>query len=624
MTSSLSLPLAAVVATCSLVAAQTFTEVGPASGITLLNDATQFGTGQTVADFDGDGDLDIVAPDQAGLPIRYYRNDGGMTFTDLTATANLGVGPTIHGVTSADVDNDGDQDVFVCCWDAPDMLFINDGTGVFSEQAAARGLGTTSRKFFASFGDFDRDGWLDLYIGNRTDVACQLPNCAAHNMLFRNTGNGYFVDVTATYGVEGDDMTFAGAFIDFDDDGWPDITTANDKGGPANPNSLWQNNGGSAFTEVATAVNAGAWVDGMGLDYADAFNDGGWDIYCSDSAPDHLFLVWDAVAGQYVQSQATYGVEGLATGWAVNFSDFDNDGWQDLYVVHIGAPNRMYINAAQPAAAQAPWTDVATGTVANPPGATSKQQYTALLADFDNDGDIDVFQRLVTPLGLGFTLQRNDLTGTNWIKLELEGVASNRDGQGASVRVRTGTTNQRQQRRSGTGFVSTSDPRLHFGLGAATIVDEIEIRWPSGQVQRMFDVPANQILRVVEPSFGPSAPPTLGTTVPLELVAGADAGADYAIVLAFAESPATLLPDGTMLPIAVDPLTALVLQPGNQVLSGATGTVGPNGTATASFVLPPMPVLAGITVYATAVTVDPVHAPAVRNAFPSARAITFQ
>jgi hypothetical protein len=602
--------------------AQTFTDVTASSGLALPGDVTLFGTGMCVADFDGDGDLDLVTADRPNFSMRFWRNDGNLQFSD--RTGSVGFPPTmpvVHGLTPADVDNDGDQDLFVCCWYAPPMLFINDGSARFTEDATNRGLLSSTSKFVAAFGDYDRDGWLDMYVGNRATPPTT-PSAEVANELFRNTGGGSFTDVSLASGTAVSGLTFAATFMDYNEDLWPDIAVANDKGSSFSPNSMFRNDGNGSFTSIGPAINADIPIDGMGIDFVDAFNDGGWDIYCSDIPPDHLFLVWNPTSNRYVEAQATYGVASGDVGWAVNFADFDNDGWQDLYVVQLGAANALYKNPGAPAAAQVAWPDVATGAVADAVGNPGIDQFTALIADLDNDGDLDIVQRHVAGASAGITIQRNDTTGSNWLKFQLEGVVSNRDGLGAEIRVLANGVQQRQAHRSAVGFQCSSDPRPHFGLGAATVADRVEVIWPSGRRQVLRQVASNQLLQLREPHLSVGTSPTVGTSCPIDLDIQGAGGTGYVVALAFAPGSTTI--GSYDLPLANDALLSASLSPNNGFLTNSIGVMPASGQVSATLAIPASPSLIGASVYAHAVTVDPAGSPLLRSSFPEPLAITFQ
>ena len=417
--------------------AQQFTKQTAPLGITTVPHADMItGSGLCVADFDGDGDIDAFIPSPAGGPFNLLRNDGGMQFTDVSATSGLGVCADVRCCVAADIDNDGDQDVAIGNDDDFFRLFVNQGNMTFTEESWTRGLFVDDVVFGATFGDYDNDGWLDLYLTIRTDMVVGLPDA---NRLYRNTGNGMFVDTTATAGVGSMRPTLVSTWMDYDEDGWVDLLLCNDKGLSFGPNELYRNNGDGTFTDVSVQTGTNIAVDGMGVDFTDVFCDGGVDFYVTDLPITHLFQVWDPTTNAYLSVAPTYGVMGGAVGWACHWLDYDNDGWQDLHVVQHSFANRLYRNPQQPAAAQVPWTDEAPALGI----ALNTFQYNNVMADFDDDGRVDILDRfnvgfpsLMAPEGTA--LYRNEVVGGNWIKFDPEGRVSNRDGFGTRIVVETG------------------------------------------------------------------------------------------------------------------------------------------------------------------------------------------
>lgn len=555
-----------------------------------------YGSGQAILDLDSDGDMDVVVAPTAGFPIRLFRNDGGMSFTDISAGSGLGFHWMPHAVEAADVDNDGDPDIYIGGAGLPGRLYINNGAGVFTEEAVARGLVHSDDNYSASFGDFDRDGWLDLYLGNR--LAGALP---APNRLYRNTGNGNFVDVTATAGCAGFSLTLACAFFDYNEDGWPDLLEVSEKG-VLIPNEIYRNNGNGTFTPVAATIGASIAVNGMGVDFADVFNDGGLDFYCTDAPPDHLFQVWDAAQLSYTVATATYGVQGGETGWGCNFFDYNNDGWQDLYVVHEAAPNRLFENPGTPANSLVPWQDKAAAMGCAQP----YSQFMVSIGDFDDDGRLDLLQRFHTGYQApnGLILYRNECPPKNWLKFRTRGRLSNRDGIGTRIEVHTGSMVQCQYVRSGCGFLGGSDPRPHFGLNTAAVADLVKVTWPSGQLQHLTNVPANQIIDLVEPIITSTGPAPVGGTSTVTASIPGDEGRPYLLVLSLSANNGIPLGNGNILPIDFDALTQITLDPANPIFVGSVGIVDAAGNATATLNVPPLPFLSGFQVFSSGLTLD--------------------
>lgn len=612
--------IVAVAAACAGLPAQGFTDLTATSGLQNLGLAiAENGNGMACGDFDGDGDMDVVLPQNDGQPLLYFRNRGNGVFDDLTANAGLGTARTIHGFAVGDIDNDGDQDLYACHWNAPPLLFVNAGNGTFTEEGAARGLRHLAANYSASLGDYDRDGWLDLYLGNH--------GMGEANILYRNTGSGHFVDRTAASRTAGIGATFASAFFDYNEDGWPDIAIANDWGHLFGGNEIYENQGNGTFVPVGLGVAANLIMHGMSFDYADVFNDGGVDYFVTDTPVDHLFQRWDPAAARFRNDTWNLGLFGAHTGWAANFVDYDNDGWQDLHVVHSDGPNHFYRNPAAPPLPSVPWTNEAAALGV----AHGFSQYTALTVDFDNDGGVDLLYRYALQANMaqppfGSAVLRNDVPRGHWLAISLVGTASNRDGIGARVDVTAtpGGMTQRQWRRSGVGFQASSDPRLHFGLGSHATVAEVTVHWPSGHVQRLEQVPADQFLIITEPSLTARAQPAVGATTQLDLHVQGDHGRPYAMVLALSDQPATVLPGGDRLPLAWDFLSDASIASGNAVLPNSSGLLDGAGRASSPLAIPGLPALRGLRVFATAVTFDQGGSTALRSVFPRAMSWTTQ
>ncbi|MFN3243633.1 MAG: CRTAC1 family protein [Planctomycetota bacterium] len=602
---------------------QQFTKQSAPLGISTVPHATMGnGSGLCAADFDGDGDIDALVPSPVGGSFFLFRNDGGMQFTDVSAASGLGICNEVRCCVAADIDNDGDQDLLIGNDDANTQLFVNQGGMTFTEQAQMRGILVDDRVYGATFGDYDNDGWLDLYLSVRTDATTGQPDA---NRLFHNQGGGWFFDTTAIAGVGSARPTLVSAWMDYNEDGWVDLILCNDKGLTFGPNELYENNGDGTFTDVSVQTGTNIAVDGMGVDFTDVFCDGGVDFYVTDLPIDHLFQLWDPNTNAYLNATYTYGLQGGAVGWACNWLDYDNDGWQDLHVVQNGWFNLLYRNPRQPAAAQVPWTDVAPTLGLD----HDTFQFTNVMADFDDDGRIDILERFSTGFPTlmapeGTAVYRNEVVGGNWIKFAAEGRVSNRNGFGTRVVVETGSHVQRQWVRNGVGYQSSSDPRLNFGLGQATQADLVTVRWPSGQVQYLHDVPANQIVDLVEPELTVGGPVVMGQTTTLDVSIPGDQGLLYLMMLSFSDNPVTPLPDNKFLPLWFDGLCSLTLSVGNQLLPNSVGVLDANGAGSSPLFMPVVPGLPGTTLYATAVTLDIPRFSFVRTVFPKALPITVQ
>ena len=616
---SVSVVFICLLAVAGRATAQGFVDVAGARGLSIMGASTftNMDRGVCWGDFDGDGDQDLVATGVPTQPILYFRNVGGGSFVDATGGAGLGWTTWARACAAADVDNDGDLDLYVTHTWAPNQLFVNDGTGVFTEQGALAGVDDSDNGFAATFGDFDRDGWVDLYLGNHSTFQ----GVPQTNVLYRNDGDGTFTNVTASAGVaDPGGPTFAAAWHDYDEDGWPDLFVANDWHAIAgfSKNTTYRNNGDGTFTNVGSQIHTDLGIQSMGIDYADVFNDGGWDIYVSNLESGHVFHEWDPGQQLYVERAQALGIQANQLGWAVHFFDYDNDGWQDLYANHsenLGAPgvNTLFRNPGP----GTPWSDVAGAVGLDAPG----RYFTSAIADIDDDGRMDILQlRNAGPARLFL----NQVAAGNWIKLELVGTVSNRSAIGAVAAVTVGGVVRRQTVRTGTGFMSGSDLRLNFGLGAATAAERVDVRWPSGQIQTLVNVPSNQVLTIREPALSLDAPAATGTAPNLILGSSGDAGLPYLIALALTSSPGIPLGDGRIVPLTPDALTWYALAPGNPTVPAPHGILDGQGSGVCPLVIPPYPALGGASIFASAITLDPAASAGIRNVISPATRITFQ
>ncbi len=569
-----------------------------------------FYSGAAWRDFDGDGDMDLFAVTHGTGDITLWSNDGTGVFSATVVLPGSGAPRPDHGVAAADFDNDGDQDVFVAQGEgAANLLFVNQGGGVFVEEAAQRGLTDLVNTECASWGDYDRDGWLDLYLGSMYTPT----SGAAPRILYHNNGDGTFTDVTLAAGVANPGLALAQLFFDLDQDGWPDIVYGNDRGETALPPAgVLHNNGDGTFTEIGPAIGADALVDCMGVTVGDLENDGDWDVYITNSNAGDVLLRWDAPS-QSFEFQGTWPAVansmGLAPfangwdGWNAKFLDYDNDGWIDLLVQSSATSNRLFRGQGTLPFIETTWTD-GVG-LALPPS------FAGAVVDYDDDGQLDVW------LGNWFTsgqLIRNQGTTNNWLTLDLQGTVSNRDAIGAQVKFISSSGTRLRQVTSGEGFLCESDRRVHVGLGTDALVTRIEIRWPSGTVQYLHNVAANQFLTVTEPDFDAVGPLSPGTLTSFNLDLAPDAGLVFATWLGTTTGPPIVLADGRRIRIAAgDPLAVFSTTAGNLLWSGFLGTLSAGGTGASTLGLPNLPYLTGAAFHAHAITLDATYPSGVRT-----------
>jgi hypothetical protein len=503
------------------------------------------GSGAAAFDFDNDGWPDIFLVNGSrleGFPkgqeptSHLYHNNRDGTFSDVTQKAGVGLVGWGQGVCAGDYDNDGFVDLFVTFW-GHDVLLHNNGNGTFTDVTRKAGLWHDDVRWSTgcTFVDYDRDGKLDLFIAHYVDfdlahtsepgstATCVWKGISVmcgprglkgtHSELYHNNGDGTFTDVSQSSGVAKTDAYYCFTVLtgDFDNDGWPDIYVTCD----STPNMLFHNNHNGTFTE--TAVEAGvAFNDGgreqagMGADAVDYDGDGWLDIVKTNFSDDTATLYHNNHDGTFsdVSSAAGLGKNSQFLGWGTLFLDIDNDGWPDIFMANghvypeVDGKNLnntfrerklLYWNEHN-----GRFRDISLD--AGPGITTPFNSHGVAAADFNNDGGVEILVNnshdrpsLLKNLG-----ERNSGDQGNWILLKLEGTKSNRDAIGARVTVHVGDHQQTQEVRSGGGYISQSDFRLHFGLGKAGKADAVEIHWPSGVVQRFENITANQIVRIRE------------------------------------------------------------------------------------------------------------------------------
>ena len=497
--------------------------------------------GVALFDYNNDGLLDIYFTNGALLPTldksaprfhnRLYRNNGNGTFTDVTAEAGIQGAHYSIGVAAADYDNDGYQDLFVAGANGF-QLFHNNGNGTFIDVTDKAGLRRVHPKlatlFSAAAGwfDYDNDGFLDLIVINylkwspETDVTCMNRGVSAYcnpnsyegapNLLFHNNGDGTFTDVTESSGL----MKHIGkgmgvAFADYDGDGFVDVFVSND----TLRNYLFHNNGDGTFTEVGVLSGVsyneeGKSVAGMGADFRDIDNDGRPDIFETDMFGDSFLLFRNLGKGFFddisLSSRITSASMKL-TGWGTGIYDFDNDGWKDIFTSNSAILDNSDLLDHLPFKLQNSLfrnnRDLTFSNVSGQAGEGFRSRAAhrgAAFGDIDNDGRIDI---VVNCLNDKPELLMNRTPGNrNWVLLDLVGTRSNRDGLGARVSVTSASGTQHNHATTSVGYGSSSDRRVHFGLGADSKIDKIDILWPSGIHQTLGVTAVNQILKVHEPS----------------------------------------------------------------------------------------------------------------------------
>jgi hypothetical protein len=504
----------------------------------------EIGQGCALFDMDGDGDLDAFLVDASGLlppatldgdwtsdgsgQCRLYENDGSGRFRDVTEGSGAGLRVFGQGVTAADPDGDGDLDLYVTCW-GRNRLLRNEGGGRFTDVPDAAGAGDERWSVGSCFFDADADGDLDLYVGNYLAMArARDPDCwnkvdcpwfdlvaacgpkgmvPEPDSLFLNQGDGTFRDASGESGIRAVEPRYALGVVafDFDSDGDQDVYVANDSRG----NYLFENDGSGRFTEIADLAGcalsaAGLQQAGMGIACGDWDGDLDLDLHLTNFSHDDNTLYRNDGRGGFLDVTTRHGfgtIAFLALGWGTEFVDFDLDGALDLFVanghVHVQAdrraPELSYRQQCRVYRNVDGLLGDATGEAG--PGLARRSSFRgAAFGDVDGDGDEDVLVAAQNEPPALF-VNHSPTVDCHRLVLELEQPGMNRFAIGARVVARVGGRSLLRTVRAGGSFSSSSGAALHFGLGAAAVVDRLEVTWPDGEVQAVESVAADRKLR---------------------------------------------------------------------------------------------------------------------------------
>jgi hypothetical protein len=495
--------------------------------------------GIAVFDYDNDGWMDIFLVDGSTLedvkankchPSKLYHNNHDGTFTDVTAKSGIKHCGWGFGVAVGDYDNDGKDDLYITYLDGA-VLYRNNGDGTFTDVTAKAGVGNAGNWGTSpAFGDYDNDGYLDLYVANYVDLDInhlpefgQGPFCqyrsipvscgprglkGGRDRLYHNNGDGTFTDVTEKLNIDPGSYYGLGVmWLDYDLDGCLDLYVADD----STPSLLYRGDCKGGFTEVGAQAGVAYSSDGreqagMGIDSADYDNDGWPDIAKANFSDDTNNLFHNDHDGEFTDlaGPSNFGPISLPfLGFGLKFLDFDNDGWPDIFVAngHVNPQVDQHSFGVTYAERPLLFRNLKNGKfeeIGARAGAPMSRRYEArgaATADFFNDGKQDL---LVSVLDASPLLLRNRSQSGHWLRIKTIGVRSNRDGFGARVQIKAGGLTQTAEVRANSSFESASDPRLHFGLGSATKVDSIEVHWPSGVVDRTGPFAADQELTIEE------------------------------------------------------------------------------------------------------------------------------
>ena len=521
----------------------TFTDVTAAAGITFVHTNGAFGkkylpetlgSGCAFVDVDGDGWQDIFFVNSKAWPGRsgaasypaLYRNNHDGTFTDVTRASGLAVEMYGLGVSAADYDNDGRIDIYVTALDA-NHLFHNIGGGKFVDVTRAAGVADGGFSTSAAWLDYDKDGRLDLFVGHyvewspQKDLFCTIDGThksyctpesytGASPTLFRNRGDGTFENVTARAGLKDPASKALGvAVFDFDSDGWPDLFVAND----TQPNRLYRNQRNGTFADVAVSAGvafneAGVARAGMGADAADYDRSGRDSLIIGNFSNEMMGLYHNEGNGLFIDEAAVAGIGRpslLTLTFGCFFFDYDLDGWLDIFAANGHVADDIQAVQKTVTYAQPPhlFRNVGRGRFEDASRQAGRPLQEAIVArgaaygDYDNDGDLDL---LIATNGGRARLLRNDGGNANhFLTVRTIGTTSNRDGLGAriTVKVSGGVTLSRTVK-SGSSYLSQSQLPVTFGLGSASIVERVDVEWPSGRKDALSNVRTNQTITIQE------------------------------------------------------------------------------------------------------------------------------
>jgi len=490
------------------------------------------GSGVAFFDYNNDGYLDIYFVNGASLPLEkspiqatnaLYRNNWDGTFTDVTKEA--GVGDTGYGVGCAvgDYNNDGYPDLYITNY-GTNVLYKNNGDGTFTDVTKAAGVGDTRWGASCAFADYDNDSDLDLFIANYLDFKieyyepCSIGSIMTYcdprayyplrDTLYRNNGDGTFADVTKSVGINFVGRGLGVVWGDYDNDGDVDLYVAND----TDKNVLYQNNGDGTFTDVSLLAGVGynengVPENGMGTNWGDYDNDGYFDLIVTNFSEQINTLYHNDGNGFFTDVSYISGIGEESfpfLSWSTHFFDYDNDGYRDIFVAngHLHDNVHQFSDVTTYAQKNHLFRNNRNGTfsdISEKSGqgmSLKKVSRGAALGDYDNDGDIDI---VITNSNQPPDLLRNDGGNkNNWLMIKTVGTKSNRSGIGARIKILSQGKMQSDEVRSGSGYLSQNDLRVFFGLGKNAKVELVEIHWPSGIVQKIEDVKANQLLIVTE------------------------------------------------------------------------------------------------------------------------------
>jgi len=475
---------------------QPFTEVAVSRGLSYvmqnhIGSYGWFGFGTGFADLDGDGDEDVIVIGNTAGTVGLFENDGTGNFTNRSAGSGMPIMSEGSGFSAADYDGDGLIDVYLSSIGPGNRLMRNLGNFTFQDVTTAAGVTDGGVGKDSSWGDYNNDGWLDLYLANYSNSTNVItPGADAPNRLWRNNGDGTFTEVGAQLGVDDLGQGFGAVWSDYDRDGDIDLYLSNDNRppGPYLPNQLWRNDGG-VFVNVSAESGADVQLFSMGIAVGDFDRNGYTDYYFTNlpGGPKGCFpdntLMLNHGDGTFIENGVAAGIQNPKTSWGALFWDFDNDTDLDLYVNNMWESNTFYVDFTG-------WPLIELGQFCGVQS-TSNVSFCSSMADVDRDGDLDI---LLNDMDINVQLfLNNEGTLRNWIRFRMLGPYPNRYAIGGNVSLTNGGLEQFQEvYASGHGFLGQNEYTLHFGLDDDSVAEQIVARWPGGSPTRtLTNYPAN-------------------------------------------------------------------------------------------------------------------------------------
>jgi len=457
-------------------------------GINYSPATPYLGSGVSFADFDNDGWDDLSFASGNGQNLRFYKNNNGIF---VLVSLNIGViNYETKQINWIDIDNDGDKDLFITSATSGNKIFENLGGFNFNDITASSGFPVQNiYTNGATWGDFDNDGYIDVFLSNKGATS----DIIIPNYLYKNNGNGTFTDVSNSAGIDANShQTFCAVFLDINNDGWPDIYTSTDKA--YNLNQLYKNNGDGTFEEIGLPSGTNLAFNAMSTTVGDYNNDGFIDIYVTNGG-DTALLVNNGNETFSNQSVST-GCEHGGFTWGAVFLDADLDADLDLYV-SSSLYNIPSINTSV-------FYEQLNGNLFQIPNnigfiGDEKQSYCNAIGDINNDGYPDI----VVTNGDNQTVdvwENESITSNHWLKITLEGTLSNRDGIGAIIEISINGQKQFRQTQCGEGYLTQNSSTEFFGLGQNSTIDYVKVKWPSGVIDLLENLNADQTMHIVENS----------------------------------------------------------------------------------------------------------------------------